>query len=69
MADNFLRTGEVAVLFGVSRRTVEKWCTEGFIVARKWNKRWLIDRESLQKQWHNSYGILDKTTIKGEQCE
>jgi len=61
MADNFLRTGEVAVLFGVSRRTVEKWCVEGFIVARKWNKRWLIDRAMLQKQWHNSYGIKAKT--------
>ncbi len=66
MTDNFLKTGEVAVLFGVSRRTVENWCTEGFIVAKKWNKRWLIDRDSLQKQWHNSYGILEKTTINGE---
>lgn len=54
MADNFLRTSEVAVLFGCNRRTVEKWCTEGFIKARKWNNRWLIDRESLQKQWHFS---------------
>ena len=67
MTDNFLRTGEVVVLFGVSRRTVEKWCKEGFIVARKWNNRWLIDREMLQKQWHNSYGIKEKTTTGNQE--
>ena len=63
MTDTFLKTGEVAVLFGCNRRTVERWCGEGFIVAKKWNGRWLINRESLQKQWHFSdekMGIRDK---------
>ncbi len=54
MTDRFLKTSEVAVLFGCNRRTVVRWCAEGFIKAKKWNNRWMVDRDSLQKQWNFS---------------
>lgn len=50
--DKFMKPSEVALLFRVSIRTVDRWCLEGKICAVFFGGRWLIDAEKLKKQWN-----------------
>ena len=51
--DKFMKPSEVALLFRVSRRAVEQWCVVGKIKAKKFEGRWLIEREALLKKWQS----------------
>lgn len=50
---DYLKTEEVAEIYGVSVQTIWRWCKTGRIKAKKLGKRWYIFKDLENKNGKN----------------